>query len=188
MTSIFMVFEVSASYVIILPVMVANTISFLVSRRMQADSLFQVAGRQDGFDLPSVEEQRETAPLSVEDAMTEDDARRVVPSTMRVDDALERTAGTAESGFLVSVHEKGWFWALREDAEKALEAGDGEKNLLRAVRLRTVVQLYPDMSLDSALRMLGVYPVLPVISRVNKRRLLGTLTLEDVHRAYGIQD
>lgn len=187
MTSIFMVFEVSASYVIILPVMVANTISFLVSRSMQHDSLFQVVGRQDGLDLPSVEEQRETLPLSVEDAMKPEGGRRVIPSTMRVDDALKETAKSEDVGFLVSVHDKGWFWVLRRDVEKALEAGNGEKNLLRAVRLRTVVQVYPDMALDSALRRLGVYPVLPVISRVNKQRLLGTLTLDDVHGAYGIR-
>ena len=52
MTSVFMVFEVSASYVIILPVMIANTVSFLVSRRLQGESLFQIAAEQDGLNLP----------------------------------------------------------------------------------------------------------------------------------------
>ena len=38
------------------------------------------------------------------------------------------------------------------------------------------------------MRMLGTYPILPVVSRVNPNQLLGTLTLDDVHRAYGIAE
>jgi CBS domain-containing protein len=52
--------------------------------------------------------------------------------------------------------------------------------------LRTVVRLYPDLSLDSALRLLANYPVLPVVSRANSNQLLGVITLQDVHSAYGI--
>lgn len=187
MTSVFMVFEVSASYVIILPVMVANVISFLVSRSMVHESLFQTVGKQDGLNLPSVEEQRETLPLSVEDALRDADHARVVPSTMRLDDAVERTKDLDVPGCLVSVHDKGWFWAKRADMLKALEKGQGEKPVLRAVPLQPTVQLYPDLSLDSALRLLSTCPILPVVSRVNTKRLIGTLTLDDVHQAYGLE-
>ncbi len=186
MTSVFMVFEVSASYIIILPVMVANTVAFLISRGLQRDSMFQIVGRQDGLNLPSVDEQRETLPLSVEDALRDSPEHRVVPSTMRLDDALERTRDVAVPGCLVSVHDKGWFWADRAEMEKALANGLGDKPLLRAIALRPAVQLYPDLSLDSALRLLGSSPMLPVVSRVNTERLIGVLTLDDVHRAYGI--
>lgn len=185
MTSIFMVFEVSASYVIILPVMIANTISFLISRQIQHDSLFHIVGHQDGLDLPSVEEQRETLPLSVEDAM-KSGSERVVPSTMRVDDALETLNKRGLRRALISVYAKGWFWAEIEDLEEAIAAGKGERNLLRALPLRNVVRLYPDLSLDSALRLLATYPVIPVVSRANSNQLLGSLTLSDVHEAYGL--
>ncbi len=185
MTSIFMVFEVSASYVIILPVMIANTISFLISRQLQHDSLFHIVGLQDGLDLPSVEEQREALPLSVEDAMLPG-ANRVVPSTMRVDDALATIEKRGLQRCLISVYAKGWFWAEREDLTQAVEAGKAERNLLRALPLRNVVRLYPDLSLDSAMRLLATYPVIPVVSRANSNQLLGSLTLPDVHRAYGL--
>ena len=185
MTSIFMVFEISASYVIILPVMIANTISFLISRWLQHESLFHIVGRQDGFDLPSVEEQRETLTLSVEDAMR-GDSSRVVPQSMRVDDALERAKSAHLEAVLVSVYSKGWFWIPTRDLETALERGDGEKSVLRSVRLRNVEKLYPDLSLDSALRLLSKAPILPVGSRANPNQLMGSVTLEDVHRAYGI--
>jgi CBS domain-containing protein len=74
----------------------------------------------------------------------------------------------------------------RKDLEKAIEAGQGDEGVDQAVMARAVVRLYPDLSLDSAMRLLGPYPILPVSSRANSNRLLGTLTLQDVHRAYGL--
>ena len=69
MTSVFMVLEVSGNYGIILPVMISNTIAYVISRSLQPVPLFDVLTRQDGLELPSMEEQREETPLRVEDAM-----------------------------------------------------------------------------------------------------------------------
>lgn len=46
--------------------------------------------------------------------------------------------------------------------------------------------LYPDEPLDAALRLLSIEPVVEVVSRLEPDEVLGTLTLDDVHRAYGI--
>jgi CIC family chloride channel protein len=185
MTSVFMVFEVSATYVIILPVMIANTISFLISRHLQHDSLFQITALQDGLDLPSVEDLREAPTLSVEDAMKAGSARVLAGGTS-VSRALEDMKAQNLPNCLVSSSLGKWSWVSREDLEKAIKAGKGEQRLVQAVVLRSMIRMYPDVSLDSALRMLGLYPILPVSSRANPKLLLGTLTLEDVHRAYGI--
>lgn len=69
MTSIFMVFEVSASYVIILPVMLANLVAYLVARRLNPVTFFEMLAAQDGLQLPSHEREREARTLRVEDAM-----------------------------------------------------------------------------------------------------------------------
>ena len=69
MTSVFMVFEVSASYVIILPVMLANLIAYLVARRLNPVTFFEMVASQDGLQLPSHERQRDVRVLRVEDAM-----------------------------------------------------------------------------------------------------------------------
>jgi CIC family chloride channel protein len=69
MTSVFMVLEVTGNYGIVIPVMVSNTIAYLVSRRFQPVPLFDVLSAQDGLALPSMEERREEAVLRVEDAM-----------------------------------------------------------------------------------------------------------------------
>src|SRR5690349_23736447 len=69
MTSVFMVLEVSGNYSIILPVIVANTFAYVISRSLQPVPIFDMLTRQDGLDLPSMEEQREQSVLRVEDAM-----------------------------------------------------------------------------------------------------------------------
>jgi CIC family chloride channel protein len=130
-TSIFMVFELSASYVIILPVMIANITAYLISRRLSPVPFFKMLAEMDGVNMPSAEDKRNFQPLRVENAMHS-----------------SSTPMTREPG----------------------------------------MTLYPDEPLDAALRLLSLQPSVQVISRVEADRILGTVTLEDVHRAYGIAD
>jgi CIC family chloride channel protein len=185
MTSVFMVFEVSANYVIILPAMIANTIAYLISRSMQHDSLFHTVGQQDGLDLPSVEEQREAPMLTVEDAMSSDSSK-ILQARTSATEALKKMDAAGMQQALVAADWGQWSWVDRKDLVKAIEAGQGDEAVDQAVMARAVIRLYPDLSLDSAMRLLGPYPILPVSSRANANRLLGTLTLQDVHRAYGL--
>jgi len=69
MTSVFMVLEVSGNYSIIVAVILANTLSYVISRALQPTPIFDLLTRQDGLELPSMEEQREEKVLRVEDAM-----------------------------------------------------------------------------------------------------------------------
>ena len=128
-TSIFMVFELSASYVIILPVMIANTTAYLISRRLHEVPFFKMLARLEGVNLPSAEEKRTFQPLRVESAMQ------------------------------------------HVTAPTPLEPG---------------MRLYPDEPLDAALRLLSLQPAVQVISRLHPDDVIATLTLDDVHRAYGI--
>ena len=185
MTSIFMVFEISASYVIILPVMIANTISYLISRRLQHDSLFHIIGHQDGLDLPSVEEQREAPILSVEDAMAKG-STRVLRADMTVSQALTEMQSSALDHALLPMRAGVWGRIARPDLEEAA-AENEERPVKEGVSREVEVRLYPDVSLDAAMRMLSADPILPVSSRANPNELLGSLTLEDVHGAYGIE-
>jgi len=53
MTSIFMTFEVSASYTIILPTMIANVIAYFISRNLHPAAFFSMLAAQEGLALPS---------------------------------------------------------------------------------------------------------------------------------------
>ena len=69
MTSVFMILEVSGNYSIIVPVILSNAIAYFISRTFQPTPIFDLLSRQDGLDLPSLEEEREVPLLRVEDAM-----------------------------------------------------------------------------------------------------------------------
>lgn len=128
-TSIFMIFEVSASYVIILPVMIANITAYLLSRSLHPVPFFKMLGQIEGLNLPSAEEKRTFRPL-------------------RVEDAMQNISAEGEPG----------------------------------------MRLYPDEPLDAALRLLAAQPRIQVVSRLRPDQVIGVLTLDDVHRAYGIYD
>jgi CBS domain-containing protein len=95
-----------------------------------------------------------------------------------------QTAGLDQA--LVSIRIGAWGWVGKPDLEKAV-AESGDRPAKEAVSREVAVRLYPDVSLDAAMHMLSSDPILPVSSRANPRELLGSLTLGDIHRAYGIE-
>ena len=110
---------------IILPVMIANTISYRISRRMQPDSLFHILGHQDGLDLPSVEEKREAPVLHVEDAMRKDGKRVAAAASATVDDALAGLDEDGASAILIDSGYGRWTWVSRRDLERVWREGWG---------------------------------------------------------------
>jgi CIC family chloride channel protein len=187
MTSIFMVFEVSGTYAIILPVMIANTISYLVSRRLEPESLFHVTAHQDGLDLPSVEQQREMPLLCVEDAMVPGPSR-LLGGTLSLGEAVEQMSHRGWRTCLVIMALGRWREASLEELEATAQQAGADRRLSEALGQRPAPRLYPDTALDSALRLLANATLLPVSDRANPNRLVGTLSLEDVLEAYGIRE
>jgi CIC family chloride channel protein len=112
-TSVFMIVEVSGNYSIVLPVMIASTLSYLVSRRLQPAAIFDVLGQQDGIVLPSMEEQRETRTIRVEDAMRPR-PHVLFRSQMRIVDARDQARGVDEGAFLVHRESDGWGLLTRQ--------------------------------------------------------------------------
>ncbi len=53
LTSVFMIFEITQDYQILVPLMVANMLSFLISRRYQPVPVYHALLAQDGIQLPS---------------------------------------------------------------------------------------------------------------------------------------
>lgn len=123
--------------------------------------------------------------MNVEDAMLRDRSR-LVSNRVPVREALQAADRIGEDALLVEIRYGNWGWVSRRDLERAIDEGLGEDTVQEALRTRSVIRTHPDLPLDQAMRKLAVYPLLPVASRVNPSFLVGTLTLEDVHRSYGI--
>jgi CIC family chloride channel protein len=184
MTSVFMVLEVSGNYEIIVPVIVANTFSYLVSRSLQSIPIFDLLTRQDGLILPSLEEEREETILHVEDAMLP------VPETILsaqdyVDANAHRVQNSPDSVFLVRMHPNGWNTITRDQLQRVFREGKGELTLASVLPAQVLPSLYPDLPLDSALRYVNDYPLVPVVNRADSRRLEGVVSRDSVFKKYG---
>ena len=184
LTSVFMVFEVSANYVIILPVMIANTIAYGISRRYQRIPFFQMHAKEDGLELPSVEAEQEMRQLRVEDAMQRPHAVFGPKTVVKTAAELMREEGDVFR--LVKTGHAEWSWVRLRELEKKIEEGQGETHLSGVAWHGSAPRLFSDTTLDQALKVIGGHPILPVVSRANTNELVGTLTLADVNRAYGI--
>jgi len=206
LTSVFMVLEVSGNYSIIIPVILSNTIAYLLSRALQPVPVFEIFTHQDGLYLPSMEERREESNLHLEDAM-----QPITAPVLQGSDTLPSAAGAysqyAESpapAVLVHCTDGLWYAATRAEmaailtgsapqsesapaapAEPAAGAGP-DPNAILEQRLgseRTPV-LFPDLPLASALPHFRRWPLLPVTNRAVRGALEGTVSLEDVLKRY----
>lgn len=146
MTSVFMVLEVSGHYSIILPVMISNTIAYLISRRYQPTPIFDLLARQEGLGLPSMEEMREELPLLVEDAM-----RPAPHSALRAEDSiaesLRTVEGSPENYFVVNQGGGVWRGVGKEFLRQQASEGQDHLPLRDIVSGPDLPSLHPDPSL-----------------------------------------
>jgi CIC family chloride channel protein len=211
LTSVFMVMEVSGNYSIVLPVILANTIAYLLSRSIQPIPVFEIFTHQDGLDLPSMEEQREESNLHLEDAM-HPVAVPVIQGSETIGAAADVLAhyGDPNEATPVLVHcsDGLWYAATRREiqsfaasAEPDPATADSPKEAVESLitppqpvdpnqtleqRLgpeRTPV-LFPDLPLASALPHFRRWPLLPVTNRAIRGALEGTVSLEEVLKRY----
>ncbi|MHB8541536.1 MAG: chloride channel protein [Candidatus Acidiferrales bacterium] len=181
-TSVFMVVELSGNYSMILPTIIANMIAYFISRRYQKIALFDFLARQDGFYLPSIEQMREQNTLRVEDAM-----RPGAGIVLRDGDTAElrrEAEASASAQFLVWRHENGWRAISQDDIRKQAIVESGGSSNEEIPGRGPLPQLYPDQPLDEALRLIGNWPVVPVVNRANLEKLEGVLALDDILQAY----
>jgi CIC family chloride channel protein len=183
MTSVFMVLEVSGNYSIILPVIVANTIAYVISRGLQPIAIFDVLTRQDGLELPSMEEQREEGILRVEDAMHPVEGP-VLDAQQTVDQAIQIAEASSAEGFLVRLSPSGWNVVAKQQLRKMKEEGKGEASLGSQLPILQIPALHPDHPLEMALRYVERWPLVPVVSRADFRQLEGVITERDVLERY----
>jgi chloride channel protein, CIC family len=183
MTSVFMVLEVSGNYSIILPVIIANTFAYVISRGLQPIAIFDVLTRQDGLDLPSMEEQREEGILHVEDAMKSGDGF-VLDSQQSLDKALAEAQKSPSEVLLVRLSPEGWSSVKKDELRMLAGEGKGSLNLGQLLDGRRVPFLHPDHPLETALRYVDRWTVVPVVNRADFRKLEGVITERDVLERY----
>ncbi|MEO8724561.1 MAG: chloride channel protein [Acidobacteriaceae bacterium] len=183
MTSVFMVLEVSGNYSIIVPVMIANTLSYLISRSLQPVPIFELLTLQDGLELPSMEEQREQPVLRVEDAMRPAKLP-VLSSSATIAEAISVAEAAGAEDLMVDDRPNGWAATTLFDLRKSAEEQPRTEPLYRVLSPQRAPHLHPDHRLEVALYHVKDWRLLPVIHRADKYKLVGIIALEDILEAY----
>ncbi len=183
LTSVFMVLEVSGNYSIVLPVILANTIAYLVSRSLQPYPIFETFTHQDGLDLPSMEEQREESVLHLEDALRPVNLP-IFPGSATLQEVSAQLAAADAPVLLVQLRDGSWYVMNRSEYTSIAATQTPDTTLERTLKADRVPLLFPDLPLDSAIPYLARWPVLPIQNRASRGTLEGIVSLEDVLGRY----
>jgi len=196
LTSVIMIFEITRDYTIIVPLMIANLISFFISYRMQREPIYEALALQDGIHLPTAITRDQGIRHPVSEALRP--AVVLLSPKMRVSDAWSRVRDQELDSWPV-VDRDGLRGVVGSAALADAASNGGEltfvETLMEPVAPEqsedadlAIPHLHPDHGLALALERMGRSGrnVLPVVSRADVRILLGVVTLADVLKAYGV--
>jgi CBS domain-containing protein len=131
-----------------------------------------------------MEEEREAELRAVEDAMRQP-AGVLLMAHETVAQSLERAAQVSSDYFVVAVAPGVWGGLSRSELTQLNARADAAQRRIDDM-LTPIARpyLYPDQSIESALRVLHDRRFVPVVHRADPTRLVGLLALEDIVQAY----
>lgn len=194
LTSVIMIFEITRDYSIIVPLMIANLISYFISSRLQEEPIYEALLHQDGIHLPANAGAREE-PLLVSQGIRMPDV--MLEGSETVEEAGGRLSRNQDACPVVA---DGAFlgMATLEQIDQALRDGrarDRVADLLPAfapdaeAAPDALPYVHVDDPLDTAMRRMARagLTALPVVSRANLHRLTGVISIRDIMAAYGLE-
>jgi len=191
MTSVIMIFEITRDYSIIVPLMIANLISYFLSSKLQDEPIYEALQKQDGIHLPSGAKTREIQ-LTVGDGLRRDLPVLAASESIRQAEMLaERAGGTmpiVDQGGLRGMISSAQLKDAVRSGRGAAAVGElvpplGPPDLLTT---ETFPHLHSDHSLETAMQRIAAsgWDIVPVVSRQNIRELEGTISVSDILAAY----
>ena len=181
-TSLFIVFELTRDYSLILPLMTAVAIATAVAQIITRDTIYSIKLARRGVDVTEEPAAAVVADLTVAETMSTN-----VPLVTEDTDLQELTLAMSRSrGTVLAVtDEEGRFRGLvsATDLTAALERTD--QNLVASdISVASPQRVYPDDQLGHVVELMaeGDLRQLPVVARWDERRLLGMISQRDVLR------
>jgi CIC family chloride channel protein len=186
MTSVLMIFETTRDYMVIVPLMISNLVSFYISKRLQPQPIYVALSFQDGIHLPSEETHHQDGHYTVREAIRP--ALATLSTQMTLAEAYEKMRSSRFRTWPV-LHGRGVVGVINSlMLEKAIGDSPGDQRLEKLVDGLSFPHVHMDHSLYWALERMGAakLDLLPVVSRDNINHLEGIVTLTGVLQAYGV--
>ncbi len=188
MTAIFLLFEMTGNYQIIVPIMITSIIGIMVAKRLDEDSIDTVDFTRDGINIHEGREVAIMKSIKVGTAMTED-----------VDFISER-ANINQLLDIFRMAKSGFYFPVVDDSGKmtGIVSMSDVKNLLHqdkeervcflvgAICSHDVIMLTPDDTLYTAMELFNLKGIeeIPVVEDLNNRWVVGMLKRRDTITAY----
>jgi CIC family chloride channel protein len=179
MTSVFMIFEITQDYQILVPLMVANLLSFVISRRYQPVPIYHALLHQDGVHLPSPTSHGLRKMRTARQIMSTDVS--FLSPDMSVRDAWARSGEQDGSVYLVGTPDHLIGTVTREQLEQ-WNATHNDELVARLVP-DSFVHAHADHPIDVVIERLEESGgLLPIVSRAEVHKLEGVVTPETIVR------
>jgi len=186
MTAIFLLFEITDSYEVIIPIMLTCVIGTSMARRFKKDSLETVELSRAGIDLEAGKERNIMKALKVGDVMVRE--VETVPEGMTLGQFANFTAQTRHTNFPL-VDQQGEMTGIisvQDFMGVVFEQHLKDLVVVKELASLKVITVTADENLDQAMRKIGYRNIeqLPVVDPHNRRRLVGIISRRDMVSAY----
>jgi CIC family chloride channel protein len=175
---VFMIFEITQDYQILVPLMVANLLSFMISKHYQPLPVYHALLHQDGIHLPSPATAATGAGTLARHVMRTD--LTFIGPDRSVEEALRWTAEHEAPAYLVGTHERLLGVVTRPQLEKLHEAGRAADRL-DGLAPEEFAHAHPDHPIEVVLERLAESDgILPVVSRTEATHVEGVITGDSI--------
>ncbi|MEO8217144.1 MAG: chloride channel protein [Acidobacteriota bacterium] len=183
-TSVLIIFEMTNSYGLILPLMIANMSAYALARRYRPTPIYEALIQQDGIQLPHRRSRINPLDRLPVAAVMTTKAVTILPGST-VDQALEKVA-TSEYNIYPVVSADGGFAGFIQASRLRLERANGNGGEAVSSFAWAGEAVNPDVPTTRAavkLNQSGIH-LLAVVAPDEKRTFLGLLTSSDIVRAH----
>jgi CIC family chloride channel protein len=189
LTSILIVFEMSGDYHLILPLMTASIVGSSITNWLHPDSIYTLKLTKKGINFDQGRDLDVMQGVLVEEVMNQS------PVKVHKDQSLAELFAIFQEthlyGFPVMNNDEDLYGIVTlQDMERALAQKDVLMRNLKVsdVAITDVVTVFPDEPIWSAIRKMSPRDLarLPVVSRHDKKKLIGLISRSDILKAYDI--
>ncbi len=187
MTAIFLLFEMTGNYMIIIPVMLTAVLGTVTASWLYGDSIDTVDFTREGIDIHEGREVAIMRSVKVGKAITED--VDFISETANINHLLELFRFARNSFYFPVINHKGLMVGVvsMQDVKTILHSEEERVcHLVGAICARDVMMLTPDDNLYEAMKLFDVKGIdeIPVVESLEEPWVLGMLKRQDVIAAY----
>jgi CIC family chloride channel protein len=187
MTAIFLLFEMTGNYLIIIPVMLTAILGTVTAHKFHNDSIDTVDFTREGIDIHEGREVAVLKSIKVGKAISED--VDFISETANINHLLNLFAIARESFYFPVVNHVGRMVGVVSMQDVKTILHDDEQrccHLVGAICSREVISLTPEDNLYDAIRLFDVKGIeeIPVVESIEDQWVLGMLRRRDVISVY----